>query len=145
MNYQLITCIVERGLAERAADEALRIGAQGVTIFEARGKGVRQRLGIIGHLIDPEKEVLLVVTPADKTDAIFDAMVAIARLERPGKGFAFVQPVQRVFGYLDPNTLPQSDGLGALKLVRRTPVARRPAARKARGRAKKVARARDRR
>ncbi len=133
MNYQLIICIVERGLAERAADEALRVGAQGVTIVPARGKGVRERLGIIGHLIDPEKEVILVVTPAERTDAVFDAMVAIARLERPGKGFAFIQPVQRVAGYFDPNA-PQSDGLEAMKLVSRKTVAQRPARRKARRR-----------
>ena len=131
MDYQLITCIVERGLAERAADEALRVGAQGVTVLQARGKGVRERLGLIGHLIDPEKEVILVVTRADRTDTVFDAMVTIARLERPGKGFAFVQPVQRVVGYLDPSTLPQSDGLGAPKLAPRKPVARQPARRKA--------------
>ena len=134
MNYQLITCIVERGLAERAADEALRVGAQGVTIVPARGKGVRERLGIIGHLIDPEKEVILVVTPAERSDAVFDAMVAIGRLEQPGKGFAFIQPVQRVVGYLNPNTLSQSDGLEAMKLVSRKTVAQRPARRKARRR-----------
>ena len=130
MNYQLITCIVERGLAERAADEALRVGAQGVTIVPARGKGVRERLGIIGHLIDPEKEVIFIVTPAERTDTVFDAMVAIGRLEQPGKGFAFIQPVQRVVGYLNPNTLSQSDGLEAMKLVRRKTVVRQPARRK---------------
>ena len=131
MNFQLITCIVERGLAERAADEALRVGAQGVTIMPARGKGVRERLGIVGHLIDPEKEVILVVTPAERTDAVFDAMVAIARLEQTGKGFAFIQPVQRVAGYFDPNVLPNPDGLGAMKLVSRKPAVRPPARRKA--------------
>ena len=130
MNYQLITCIVERGLAERAADEALRVGAQGVTVVPARGKGVRERLGIIGHLIDPEKEVIFIVTPAQRTDTVFDAMVAIGRLEQPGKGFAFIQPVQRVVGYLNPNTLSQSDGLEAMKLVRRKTVVRQPARRK---------------
>jgi len=133
VNYQLITCIVERGLAERAADEALRVGAQGVTVVPGRGKGVRERLGIVGHLIDPEKEVIFVVTPAERTDAVFDAMIAVARLERAGKGFAFIQPVQRVAGYFDPNA-PQLDGLEATKLVPRKTVAKRPARRKARRR-----------
>ena len=135
MNYQLITCIVERGLAERAADEALRVGAQGATIVPARGKGVRERLGLIGHLIDPEKEVIFIVTPAERTDTVFDAMVTIGRLEQPGKGFAFIQPVQRVVGYLNPNTLnsnarSQSDGLEAMKRIPRKTAARQPARRK---------------
>ena len=91
---------------------------------------MRERLGIIGHLIDPEKEVIFIVTPAERTDTVFDAMVAIGRLEQPGKGFAFIQPVQRVVGYLNPNTLSQSDGLEAMKLVRRKTVVRQPARRK---------------
>ena len=45
----LITCIVQRGAAEAAVQAARRAGAQGATIFYARGTGVRQKhLGVLG-------------------------------------------------------------------------------------------------
>jgi hypothetical protein len=81
MEYHCITCIVERGKGDGVADEALRAGARGVTIYQARGKGVRERLQFLGHLIDPEKEVILIVTRQQQTQAIFDRVVKAARLE----------------------------------------------------------------
>ena len=101
MDYQLITCIVERGRAEQVADAAIQAGAQGVTIYTARGKGVRERLAFLGHLIDPEKEVVLTVTRKDQARAIFDIVVKAARIDEPGRGFAFLQGVERVAGFVD--------------------------------------------
>lgn len=100
MDYHLVTCIVERGQAERVADEAIRAGAQGATIFPARGKGVRERLKFLGRLIDPEKEVILIVTRKEQTQSVFDTVVKVAQLHEPGKGFAYVQPVEQAVGFL---------------------------------------------
>ena len=101
MEYHLITCIVERGRAERIADEAIRAGAHGATIYQAQGKGVRERLASPGRLIDPEKEVILIVTKKEQTQSVFDIVVKAARLHEPGRGFAYVQPVQHAVGFLD--------------------------------------------
>ena len=101
MEYHLVTCIVERGRAERIVDEAIRAGAQGATIYQAQGKGVRERLAALGRLIDPEKEVILIVTKKEQTQGVFDAVVKAARLNEPGKGFAYIQPVQQAVGFLD--------------------------------------------
>jgi nitrogen regulatory protein PII len=102
MDLHVITCIVERGRGERIADDAIRAGAQGATIYQARGKGVRERLGAAGGLIDPEKDVILIVTKAGQTQTIFDTVVASARLREPGNGFAYVQPVHQAVGFLEP-------------------------------------------
>lgn len=102
MEYHLVTCIVERGSAERIADEAIRAGAQGATIYQAQGKGVRERLASLGRLIDPEKEVILIVTKQEQTQSVFDTVVTAARLHEPGKGFAYVQAVQQAVGFLEP-------------------------------------------
>ncbi|MBI2219342.1 MAG: P-II family nitrogen regulator [Candidatus Rokubacteria bacterium] len=104
MEYHCITCIVERGKAEGIADEALRAGAHGVTIYQARGKGVRERLKFVGRFIDPEKEVILIVTRKHETQTIFDTVVKAARLHEPGKGLAYVQAVEQVVGFLEPAT-----------------------------------------
>ena len=106
MDYQLITCIVEKGRAEVVADAALRAGAHGVTIYAARGRGVRERLVFLGYLIDPEKEVIFTVTKKTQVRAIFDTIVKSARLDEPGKGFAFTQPVDRVAGFLQNQSAP---------------------------------------
>lgn len=106
MDYQLITCIVERGRAETVADAVLAAGAQGVTIYAGRGRGVRERLMFLGYLIDPEKEVLITVAPTKQAGAIFDTIIKAAKLDMPGKGFAFMQGVDRVSGFLKGSNLP---------------------------------------
>lgn len=44
----LITCIVQRGLADTIIVAAREAGAQGATVHFARGMGIRERLGILG-------------------------------------------------------------------------------------------------
>ncbi len=97
----LITCVVVRGAADAVVKAAMDAGAQGATTFYARGTGVRQRLGLLGNLISPEKEVVLVVTQESITDSVFDAVVAGAHLEEPGKGFAWVQKLERAVGFFE--------------------------------------------
>lgn len=100
MNYHLITCIVERGKANKVVDEAIKSGAQAATVFYAHGKGVKERLGLIGRFIQNEKEVILIVTKAEMTQKVFDAVVMMARLNEAGKGFAYIQPVEQAVGFI---------------------------------------------
>jgi len=93
--------IVETKLvdADKVIKEVLKLNISGVTSFYARGTGVREKIGFIGRLIEPEKEVFMTVVPVEKADAIFDKIVEIAHLKEPGKGFAFVQDVGRAEGF----------------------------------------------
>ena len=69
----LITCIVQRGVADAVVDAALKVGAQGATVFYARGTGVRQRLlGVLGVTVNTEKEVIYIVAPSEQADLIFE-------------------------------------------------------------------------
>ena len=43
-DVSLITCIVQRGMADTIVDAAQNAGAQGATVYYARGSGVRERL-----------------------------------------------------------------------------------------------------
>ena len=101
MNAKLITCIVEKGKGERIIDEALHRGAQAATIFEARGRGVREKIGVMGTFIRAEKEVVLIVVEAELSEVIFDTVVSIGGLKEKGMGFAFIQPVEQTIGFLD--------------------------------------------
>jgi len=98
---RLITCIVQRGEADRVVDAAVDAGAEGVTIYYGRGTGVRQRLGLKGRLIKPEKEIILIVTKREKTDKVFNAVVEAARLSEKGRGFAFLHKIDQAVGFLE--------------------------------------------
>jgi nitrogen regulatory protein PII len=101
MGFHLITCILERGKANKVIDAALEAGAQAATVFFARGRGLRERLGFLGKLIQPEKEVILIVTREEETKAVFDRVTTEAKLREPGKGFAYIQPVEQAVGFLE--------------------------------------------
>jgi len=100
-NIKVITCIVQRGRSESVVKAAIEAGAEGATTFYGRGTGVRQKLGMIGRLIVPEKEVIIIATQEDKVDMIFDAMVERGNLKKAGNGFIFIQDAERAVGFLD--------------------------------------------
>ena len=97
---RLITCIVQRGEADRIVDAAVDAGAEGATIYYGRGTGVRQKLGLKGRLIKPEKEIILIITKREATDAVFNAVVKAARLDEKGRGFAFLHKIDQAIGFL---------------------------------------------
>ena len=45
-NVVLITCVVQRGAADAIINAAREAGAQGATLWFAKGMGVRERLGL---------------------------------------------------------------------------------------------------
>ena len=99
----LITCIVQRGAAEAAVQAARRAGAQGATIFYARGTGVRQkRLGVLGVTVSAEKEVIYIVAASDQADRIFDKIFTAAQLDTPGMGMIYMTPLEKMATYVPP-------------------------------------------
>ncbi len=103
LNFELITCVVQRGKADKIVKAAMKAGAGGATIFFARGTGIREKMGLLGIAISPEKEVILIVSPASQTNSIFDTLVDAAKLDTPGHGMAFVSPISRIAGVLASN------------------------------------------
>ena len=100
-DLNLITCIVQRGRAEKVVDAALKAGAPGATYYYGRGTGVRQKLGVLSKLIVPEKEIILIVTKANQTDSVFDAVIKAGKLEKKGQGFAYIHKIDRAVGFLE--------------------------------------------
>lgn len=96
---ELITIVVQRRDGQKAVDAALKAGAPGATFFYAQGTGVRQRLGLLGLLIEAEKQVIEIVVEPGAAAAIVEAVGAAVGMDRPGQGFAFVQRVERVVGF----------------------------------------------
>ncbi len=99
-SLNMITCIVQRGKADGVVDAALEAGAEGATIYYGRGRGVREKLGFMGRLIKPEKEVIIIITRPEETDAVFKSIVEAAQLTKKGMGFAFLHKVDRAIGFI---------------------------------------------
>ena len=98
-DLQLITCVVQRGKADKVVKAALDAGAAAATVFFARGMGLRERLGLLGLAIVPEKEVIMIVTSQAETQRIFDVVVDAAKLDTPGMGIAYIIPIHAAAGF----------------------------------------------
>lgn len=95
---ELIIAVVQRGEAETLIEAATEAGATGSTIAYGRGTGVREKLGILGSLIQPEKEIVFLVVPDKIADQVLDAVVKAGKLEELGMGIAMRMPLSRVIG-----------------------------------------------
>ncbi|MEN8174765.1 MAG: P-II family nitrogen regulator [Pseudomonadota bacterium] len=104
-DVSLITCIVQRGVGDIVAQAAQDAGAQGATIYYARGTGVRQRLGALGVTVDAEKEVVNIIVATSQQEAVFDAIYLAGELDTPGMGIAFITPLEKAATYIPPEVL----------------------------------------
>ena len=92
-NLHLITCICQRGKAEKIASAAIREGSASPIINFGEGKGVRDRMGMFKIAVNPEKEIINVVTDELEGQRTFDAMVEAGKLYTPGMGFIYYTQV----------------------------------------------------
>lgn len=101
----LITCIVQRGIADDVVIAAQEAGAQGATIFYARGSGVRERLGIVGLAVEVEKEIITIVVADDQVDRVFEKIYLAGKLDTPGMGIMYVTPLEKAATYVPPEII----------------------------------------
>jgi nitrogen regulatory protein P-II 1 len=101
----LITCVVQKGLADTINNSLLEVGVQGSTVHMGVGTGVRERLGLLGVAVDVEREVISVMVPVDQTDRIFERIFLAGRLDTPGMGYLYVTPLLQAATYIPPSLL----------------------------------------
>ena len=101
----LITCIVQRGVADRIVREAYEAGAQGATVHFAHGMGMRERLGVFGVAVEVEKEVINIVVSTDQMERIFEKMYLAGGLDTPGMGIMYVTPLDKAATFIPPDVL----------------------------------------
>lgn len=109
VDVHLITCVIQRGRADRVVKAAMAAGAEGATIHYARGTGARQRMGVLSMAINAEKEVITVAVSGEQRATVFDAMSLAAELDTPGMGFMYITPVEQAATFIP------ADILAALK------------------------------
>lgn len=92
--YQMINVIVNKGYAEDAMAAARKAGAGGGTIIGARGTAKEDDAAFFGMKIVPEKEMLMILVPADKKDAIVQAVKDLPCFAEAGSGIIFCNEAQ---------------------------------------------------
>ena len=101
----LITCVVQRGVAEPIINAARDAGAQGATVYYGKGMGMRERLGILGVAVEVEKEVIQIVVSTEQVDRVFEKMYLAGNLDTPGMGIAYITQLEKAATYIPPEVL----------------------------------------
>ena len=98
--FDLITIIVDKGLAEAAIEAAAAAGSRGGTIINARGSGIHETSRLFAMEIEPEKEIVMILAEKATSDAIATAVRRQLDMDQPGKGILFVMEVSQAYGIL---------------------------------------------
>ncbi len=108
MRHELILTIINRGYADLVMDAAKNAGASGGTIVHARGTGIHEAEKFFGIIVQPEKEIVLILTEREKKNEIMTAICTHADLKVAGNGICFSLPVDQVMGLTAPPDLSAS-------------------------------------
>ena len=109
----MITCIVQRGSGDDIVRAAQAAGAQGATIYYARGGGMRERLGVLGVCVEVEKEVVNILVSSDQKEEVFNSIYLTGKLDTPGMGIAYITPLDKAATYVPPEVLDRLKTSGA--------------------------------
>lgn len=98
MNYEAIVVIVERGKANAIVKKVAEAGAHGATIAYGRGSGEQVFSFFRSLQVESSKEIILIISPEDKLQHLFDVVVDAAKVKEKGKGIAFTIPIRNLTG-----------------------------------------------
>lgn len=104
-DVMLVTCVVQKSMADGIVRACRDAGAEGATVYYARGSGVRERLGVLGVAVEVEKEVINVVVATDQVDRIVEVMYLTGKLDVPGMGILYVTRLEKAATHVPENLL----------------------------------------
>lgn len=96
--YNAIYTIVEKGNADDVIEAAQKAGSRGGTVMHARGSGSEEARKVFNMLIEPEKEIVLIISEEAKTKDIVESIRKETGIEEQGKGIIFVTNVEQTYG-----------------------------------------------
>jgi nitrogen regulatory protein PII len=99
--FKKLTVIVDRGMADEVMDIAREAGVRGGTILHGRGAGTEIATKLFGVEIEPEKELVIILTPDHLIDNVVRALTDGLNLDNPRKGILFVEPILETRGLFE--------------------------------------------
>jgi nitrogen regulatory protein PII len=104
-DVSMITCVVQRGKADKVVQAAQDAGAQGATIYFGHGSGVRETLGLLELTVDMEKEIITTLVADDSVDRIFERMYFAGELDVPGGGIIYITKLDKMAMFIPHDVL----------------------------------------
>lgn len=98
IKYEMILCIVNAGYSDLVMDAAKAAGAGGGTVIHAKGTANKDAEQFFHIVIQPDKDCVMMLVPADIKDDVLHAIYRKAGLETPGQGIAFSVPISKTVG-----------------------------------------------
>ena len=98
--HEAIFVIVDRGKAEDVVDAATKAGSKGATVIHGRGSGIHETSKLFGMEIEPEKEMVLILTERGVTEAVTTSIREKMQIDEPGKGIMFTIDVNKTYGLI---------------------------------------------
>lgn len=96
--FNLIFTVVDRGRGELVIEAANKAGSRGATIINGRGSGIHETNKLFAMEIEPEKEVVLIISQSNLTEAIASSIREHLNIDEPGQGILFIQEVNKTYG-----------------------------------------------
>lgn len=103
VNYEAIFVIVDKGSLDDVIDAAEAAGSTGGTVIHGRGLGNHEKAKLFNIEIEPEKDIVLILSKADKTEDIVNSIRKRLNIDKPGAGIIFVLDVKRTLGLYEDN------------------------------------------
>ena len=101
-DHELIFVIANEGYSDLIMDAARGAGAAGGTVIKAKGTGAEYTEKFFGFSIASEKEIHLLVTPAQGRNNRMKAIMEKAGLESKAQSIVFSLPVSHALGLRQP-------------------------------------------
>ncbi|MBO4292028.1 MAG: P-II family nitrogen regulator [Lachnospiraceae bacterium] len=98
IEYQMVVCIVNAGFSQVVMDAAKKAGARGGTVIHGRGTASREAEKLFQIVVQPDKEIVMIVVKNEIKDEVLTQINQDAGLETAGQGIAFSLPVDRTVG-----------------------------------------------
>lgn len=99
--YQNIITIVDRGKAEDVIEAAKAAGSKGGTIINGRGSGIHETSKLFNMEIEPEKEIVMILSKKDTTEDIVNTIREKLDIGKPAHGIIFVQDISKTYGVFE--------------------------------------------
>lgn len=96
--FDLVVVAINKGFSDYVVSAAREAGASGATIINGRGTGVHENDSVLGIKIQPEKELVLILTYRHSRAEIMKKICERANLNEVGKGMCFSMPVSDIAG-----------------------------------------------
>ncbi len=111
LSHDCIMVVVNRGLGENVVEVARKSGATGATVIHGRGTGEHQmvKLPILNIELQPEKEIVFLITDADISTNIANTLLRDQSLEQDGEISVFLSPTVAMVKDLTMDNLGSTD------------------------------------